>query len=160
MNSLTPTTAIPMNRFGKDHWSTFAYVETCCVDANVGEHMGKLQHSRMRSNGNTHPLLNANGLAWRPEWGTRLFGYFEAKKKQEDVNALGLVLDTHDDWDCLDDLEVAGLVDVINLTQGVVKLTSKGLLVAAQLREHKAKGGQFAGFVAQDPTPQPNMNAA
>jgi DNA-binding PadR family transcriptional regulator len=56
---------------------------------------------------------------------------------------------THDDWDCLDDLEADGFLEVINLTQGVVKLTPAGLVVAAQLRAHKAHGGQFAQSILQ-----------
>ena len=52
--------------FGKDHWSTFAYVETCCVD-----NMGRLDIRRLRINEAKRPI-RSNGLGWNPKYGTRI----------------------------------------------------------------------------------------
>ena len=130
---------ISMDRWGRDHWSTLAFIETLCVDYG-----GRLDNQRRRSlrcNPATHPGhgYSADGeVQWRPEYGTRLKGYFENKKLQ---------LPCHDDFDCAEDCEVAGLL--INLGTGinpVWKLTPRGLELTAKLRAHKANGGSFASF--------------
>ena len=138
--------ATPVSLFGKDHWSLLAYVECCCVDGENG--IGRLVRSRMRTNENTHPLLRGAPVAWKVNYSTRLRGFFEFNDRSDPAKAIaaGLMLEGHDDWDCLDDLEAAGYLEVLTLVQGCVQLTEAGLAVAAKLREHKAKGGQFAGF--------------
>jgi hypothetical protein len=55
----------------------------------------------------------------------------------------------HDDWDCLEDLEAAGLVEIISRLAGIVHLTEKGNAVAFRLREHKWNGQAFATFEAE-----------
>lgn len=119
-----------MNQFGKDHWSMLAYLETLCVDAK--DEFGLIDKTKVRCNSSTHPLLSQNGFAWKESWGTRLNSG---------------VLENHDDWDCLDDLENEGLVEVFSLTQGIVKMTSKGMAVASELRNHKASGGYYSNFL-------------
>lgn len=118
--------------WGKDHWSTLAYVESCSVDSRNPEGIASLDLRRMRCNRNKHPLVKANGFPWDKSNGTIIKG--------------GKILKDHDDWDCLEDLEKEGLVEVISLVNGYVKLTDKGIKIAHQLREHKAKGGQFSTF--------------
>lgn len=135
--------------FGKDHWSLLAYVETLCVDSgNKG--IGLINKSRVRANEKTHRLNAVNFSIcgpWNPEWGTRLSGYFLDNNEVD----LKRRLDDHDDWDCLNDLEDAGLVDVISEATGAVKLTDKGIAVSGRLREWKAKGGMFATFKYEEP---------
>ncbi len=129
---------VPISRFGKDHWSLLAYVETCCVDS-VGN-TGRLDPLRMRCNPKRHPMMAVARFGerrWEPTYGTRLRMTRTGKVSQ---------LKTHDDWDCLDDLEAAGLVEVLSLINGFVHMTEDGLKVAHALREHKAKGGVFATF--------------
>ncbi len=123
---------VPVIRFGKDHWSTFAYIETCCVDNG-----GRVDLRRMRCNPERHPGLaglSVMGMnrAWEPRWGTRL--------KE------GIVAD-HDDHDCADDLEAAGLLE--NIGSGInpaFRLTAEGFQAAGLLRQHKAAGGSFSTF--------------
>ena len=74
---------------------------------------------------------------WEPTYGTRLHGTRTGRVPQ---------IKTHDDWDCLDDLEAAGLVEVLSLVNGFVRMTENGLKTAHALREHKARGGVFATF--------------
>jgi len=80
------TKPIPMEEFGKDHWSTFAYVETLVVE---GE---QPRRERMRCDADRHPQF-AHG-EFKDKFPTRT-------KKGEVKN--------HDDWDCLDDCELVGL---------------------------------------------------
>lgn len=117
-----------IGQFGKDHWATFAYVECCCVD-----NRGRLDVRRLRVNEAKRPI-RSNGLGWDPKYGTKVKG--------------GAIPDPcHDDIDCLDDLERAGLIEqtgtLINLA---ARLTQKGMRIVAKLRRHKATGGQFATF--------------
>jgi len=126
------TMSVPIEKFGKDHWSVFAYIETLCVDGH-----GVPDTRRMRTDIDRHPGLTNWHPINRPDlnqkYPTRLKGMVE--------------LPNHDDWDCAEDLEEAGLIK--NIGTGInprYKLTEKGFTVASFLRKHKANGGCFASF--------------
>ena len=137
--------AISESQFGKDHWSILAYAQNCCVNGKGG--YGTLDKRKMRANENTHPLLAVNlsslSSGWRPSWGTRLQGFFKA-------NDAALQLPEHDDWDCLDDLEAAGYLEVTSMVNGFVRMTALGNKVCGLLMAFKASGGQFAQFVLEE----------
>lgn len=86
-------------------------------------------------------------VGWKKEYGTRLSGFFLKGDKRNGKRLLG----SHDDWDCMDDLEKEGLIEVVSEANGFVKLTDKGFGVAARLREWKARGGMFATFSYTEP---------
>lgn len=138
---------VPVEQFGKDHWSLLAYVETCCVDSSTAP-VGTIDKRRLRCNENTHPLHAVNFEAtsgrvkWQPSYGSRLRGYFEADEEHRE----NLRLNDHDDWDALNDLEDAGFLEVISEANGFVKMTTMGNMVVARIREHKSGGGNFANF--------------
>ena len=132
---------ITIEKFGKDHWSLFAYIETRTVDYN-----GILDKSHLRikndvvRNSTPYPI----NVYWKPEYGTKLKGYFDKKDKK-------LQLPNHDDLDCFDDLKKAGLIK--NMGTGFnpvlnhpAELTKFGISVASKLRNHKANGGYFSNF--------------
>jgi len=125
---------ISIKDFGKDHWSTFAYIETLCVDSPNSEGVGVINGRRMRCDTDRHPLL-VGGL------------YSFADEKYPTRLREGKELSNHDDWDCLEDLEREGLLEIISLINGFVKLTEKGIKIAGELRGHKARGGTFSTFV-------------
>ena len=134
-------TFVRLSQFGKDHWSLLAYVETCAVESN------SLDKRRLRCNPARHPIhavnLNYGEVArWKPEYGTRLKGFWAADGR---INP-DLRLPSHDDWDCLDDLEAAGLIDVVSEANALVRMTDAGMGIAALVRKHKASGGTFATF--------------
>ena len=138
-----------VDKFGKDHWSLLAYVEHCCVNGRDG--FGEIDRRRVRCNPNTNHMLAgvySNDTQWKLSYSTRLAGFFDFEERNDPEKAIaaGLQLRDHDDWDCLDDLEAAGYVEVLSLVNGFVKMTEKGCDVSAKLRAHKAAGGQFAGF--------------
>lgn len=138
---------IQIAQFGKDHWSLLAYIQTLCLDANTG--IGRINANRMRTNRNTHPYKGNDCLTkWDNNWGTRLFGAFESKNPVAD----GLKLETHDDWDCLEDLEKNGLVEIISDVNNFVVLTPEGKKVSLLLSEHKLNGGQYAHFQLHEHT--------
>ena len=115
---------IPIEDWGKDHWSTFAYVETCVVDQQP------LDRDRLRCNVKVRPHLVGPTV--------NRFGKGEPDKTRQ--------LPKHDDWDCLEDFEEAGLIEFVSVINAIVLLTEKGIAVAALLRKHKALGGNFANF--------------
>lgn len=124
-----PATRITIDRFGKDHWSTFGYIEVRCVD-----HGGSPNRQHMRCCSVRHPgLAHLRNVA--PP--TRLKDGTEQQH--------------HDDWDCADDLEAAGLIVVGGTGMfPIFKMTEEGTRVAGLLRAHKATGGSFGTF---DPGP-------
>lgn len=133
---------VPIEDWGKDHWSTFAYAETCVVDQQP------LDRDRLRCNVKKRPHLvgptvNRFGNArWEPSYGSKLKGYFLEGNKRDESRKL----QDHDDWDCLEDMEEAGLIEFVSVINAIVTFTDKGLAVAAHLRKHKAKGGYFSNF--------------
>ena len=122
---------IPISKFGKDHWSTFAYIETRIVD-----YRGEPDKNHMRCDKDRHPAHVHMGTTDDKKYPTRLKG--------------GTELYDHDDWDCLDDLvEASLLAEPPEWGTGlypVYELTQTGVQVAAQLRDHRANKGNYANF--------------
>lgn len=120
----------PIERFGKDHWSLLAYIETCCVD-----HAGRIDYRRIRVNPNTHPMLAIGQFSprkWEPTYSTIL-------------NDSTLIYG-HDDVDCLDDLEKAGMITIDSVVNGLVALSPLGIQISAMLRKWKIEGKQYRDF--------------
>lgn len=116
---------VPVELWGKDHWSTLMYIETRCVD-----HDGVPHRDHMRCNATIHPGLGGRGEGTSP---TRLNN--------------GTEIAEHDDWSCVEDAEVAGFVE----WQGtginpVFRLTDEGWRVTHALRRHRAAGERVAEF--------------
>lgn len=155
---------VPVEWWGKDHWSTLAYVEVLCVDKR------RISLARMRCDVQRHPaLLSSVGVAIPKRYPTFL-------RTGE--------LPDHDDWDCLRDAEAEGYLKIYGGSKGVlvdvepgkrgplavraqrtplnifgrseicypprVRITVKGLHVVALLRQYKAQGGSFGGFVLSE----------
>ena len=132
------------SKWGKDHWSLLGYVDCRCVDNG-----GIMNYDHLRINENINPPIctdehrgrpRGRGQRWRPEYGTRLRGFFQDKANPK------LQLQHHDDICCLEDLEHFGLIKLGTYISGFVQLTPLGSEVAGRLRAHKAKGGNFANF--------------
>lgn len=136
--------SIPLAKFGRDHWSILAYIETRCVD-----YKGIPDHNHFRCNAKRHPGLPGiqHNLAtlptWKTEYSTRLKGHTQAQPVQ---------VRGHDDWDCAEDLAAAGLIEIHG--SGInpwYKLTPAGKTHAAQIRSHKSNGGAFSTYLTADP---------
>ncbi len=142
------TEHIPVSRWSKDHWSLLAYVETLCVDAVNG--VVAISRQRVRCNPARHPMYGVS-VGWMSSYGTRLKGFFDFAQRDDPVasEAAGLQLTAHDDWDCLDDLEAAGYVEIVSSVNGRVRLTDAGIAVASTLRAHKVRGGTFSSFALE-----------
>ena len=122
--------------FGKDHWSLLAYIETRCVD-----YKGILDrlHLRIKNPAAQHPT----NKDWKPEYGTRLAGYFKDDGTKDETR----LLKNHDDLDCQTDLENARYIE--NMGTGLnpaCKMTKLGHQISLLLREHKSNGKHYATF--------------
>ena len=143
---------VPMARWGRDHWSTLAYLETRIVD-----HRGRIAHDHMRCHARRHPLMHA------------------AKRRVLSVSGDGSAYPTrlrdgeladHDDYDCLDDMIAVGFVTVTMppaprgtlvtgfveselMTRATYALTAAGVHICAQLRTHKGRGGNWRDFTPE-----------
>ena len=116
---------IPEN-WGRDHWSTFAYIETLAVENSgiaipapqrMRSHRKHMKYGNL-SDGSEYPTLLKNG-----------------------------VIEHHDDWDCLEDMIRIGLLTSIGgHSSPAYSLTKEGREVANRLREHKSNGGNFKSF--------------
>ena len=127
---------IPMEKWGKDHWSTFAYLETLAVDG--GKNGWAIpDRKRMRTNEIRHPhLLGNSGF---------ISESFHASKYPTILKE-GKV-DGHDDWDCVDDIVKEGLLeDVGSGLNRAFTFTKLGKRVVGELRKHKMEGKSFSEF--------------
>lgn len=126
---------VPMAQWGKDHFSTLAYIECRIVD-NKGTIDPR--HLRCNPSANGHRAANHFGpdVANR-EYPTRLHG--------------GTHLYGHDDWSCIDDIVAEGILEWHGTgLHPIFKLTECGHRICAAIRKHKAEGGMFATFVAPE----------
>lgn len=130
---------ISMDQWGKDHWSTFTYLETRAVDGG-----GMIDNRRMRCNARLHrefANVETPGFSSLKEYPT-ILKYGE--------------LENHDDWSCLEDMVAARLIEAfyqvkypnraLGNSVAKIELTELGWQIAGQLRRHKANGGKFSSY--------------
>lgn len=116
-------TPVPPERWGKDHMSTLLYIETRNVDGD-----GQPNRAQMRT---------ANG---RPRRGASDKDNPPRMVDHPTVLADGTRLQGHDDWDCVNDMEAAGVIDWQGTgTYPILRLTSIGWALAAAGRRHLAE---------------------
>lgn len=181
----TRTETVPIERFGKDHWSLLAYVETRCVDHKVPEtEVGALDPVHMRTNEkiNYHLGLGGKtpmGMSYDREYPTRIKLSVEKRAELDElIDATAKINDKeereqervrirkecgwseevhdHDDWSCLEDLEEAGLLEILSLANYFVQLTDEGWRVAGELRKHKGQDKNYHDF-AYKPLPEKTL---
>jgi len=106
-----PARPVAPARWGKDHWSTFAYLETCVVDRD-----GLVAHERMRCDVRRHPVFAAarpRGLVLTP--GGADAAQYPTRLRAERPGPGGVwpvaELADHDDYDCVADMIREGLLE-------------------------------------------------
>jgi hypothetical protein len=140
------TKNVEVKDFSKDHWSLLGYIESRVNSNQVAPFTGELDRRHIRINENTHSHLCGGHLpreisSWQESWGTRLKGFWTEKGTDESRR-----LSQHDDFDCLEDLEAAGIIKIMSTVNMFIMLTEYGVKVASKLREHKMAGNNFADF--------------
>lgn len=141
---------VPIAKWGKDHWSTLAYIETRIVD-----HKGRLNVEHMRCNPRVHRAFSNRAN-------------IESGGSYPTVLADGTTLERHDDWSCAEDAVALGLLtmedeeavardghydehgEFVSGRSPRFALTPRGMEVAALLRQHKAAGKSFATFRVEE----------
>lgn len=146
---------VPVNLFGKDHWSTLAYIETVMTDLG-GFQVGF--DPRMRQNRRSYRVMTeqcpkprratmANAMQWGG-WDNKYSTVLKDKT----------MIENHDDWACVQDMAEAGFLEVFDTTKKrtataadcepgtLLHLSPLGRATSNKLREHKAGGGTFSNF--------------
>lgn len=128
---------VPIERWGKDHWSLLLYIEVRCVD-----YEGKLDARHLRCNPLRHPECNANGIS-------------DLDADKYPTRLKDGIQENHDDWDCMWDLFDAKLLEVENVAGESagrelippvqVWLTDRGWQIAHKLRRFRAVGARPPG---------------
>ncbi len=122
---------IPINQFGKDHWSMFALIAHWCAEAGLEGFDVWPKRRQLRIDPRRHLAL----AGWQGR-------NFPTTLRE------GVEISPHDDWDCVEDMEDAGLVDIKGTgLNPVVHITDKGLRLAAEVTAFKTRGGCFGEFV-------------
>ena len=120
---------IPISEWGKDHWSTFAYIETRIVD-----YRGEPDREQMRCDPKIHPHYANTANRSFPD------SRYPTLLKTRGVWS-------HDDWSCLEDAVEAGLlIEKGTGLNPIYALTDYGKVVISKLREWKAAGNNFKDF--------------
>lgn len=128
------TDFVLLENWGRDHWSTLLYLDH--VVQNVD---GVPDRRKMRCDPDLHPgLAHAHSTLFPKRYPTKL--------------KAGKVLHGHDDWDCVEDLEAAGLLE----WQGtginpVIVMTTVGHKVVAEAREHRVEHKSCDNFTPSIP---------
>lgn len=138
--------SVPMDRWGKDHWTTLLYLETRAVN-----YRGKIAPEKMRTSrrnrhlaGIVHGQANVMGVDQYP---TRLVPTQAERAKYNSVDLIG----GHDDWECMYDMADAGLLTFECATdrgqrplQVTVQMTDKGREVCKEARARREKTARAA----------------
>lgn len=120
-------------QFGKDHWSTLAFLETQIVDKNF-----PIDLKRLRVNDTKRAFSNGASFhekisMWSNDYSTKL---------KDGSRESG-----HDDIDVIDELEEKGYIKNNGTHINIYPLlTDKGWKVCNAIREHKGNGGSFSTF--------------
>ena len=145
---------VPVEKWGRDHWSTLAYLYNRAIDYD-----GIIDGRRMRCD----PRLHREFVHLR-----RLGN----PSKKYPTRLRNGELDGHDDWSCLEDMVAADLVlaryrvkdptSAFGNSEAKVIFTEAGHAVMAKLNIHKAGGGNFGTFVLEqeEEDERPNRRGA
>lgn len=128
---------IDLIRWGRDHWSTFAYIAHWCQEYGAnGFPVASDRHRRqMRVDPKIHP-----GLAWAmPIDGEVADGGEYPTRLNDGVEVRG-----HDDYSCVEDMGREGLVEWKGTgISPIFRLTERGLEAHLIVAAHKTEGGNF-----------------
>jgi len=144
---------IPMEVWGRDHWSLLGYINHHMVDVACF-HVGFDPHMR-QNRYNYMGLLNSCHNPKRSGWNKRskdVQSQISMVMKSEHGSRLnnGEYIPNHDDWCCVQDMADAGLfknkkADDIQ-PKNKLMFSEKGNEIVNQLLIHKRNGGSFADF--------------
>jgi len=138
---------IPMAKWGKDHWSILAYLETVEVECG-GFQVGF--DGRMRQGRRNFRVMPQE--CPKPKRFDKCPRLQDAEPMEHEHGTRlndGTVVEGHDDWCCIQDMAMDGLftTKLISVEPGkILHLSKIGWNIVNALRKHKAEGGSFASF--------------
>lgn len=144
--SFTEDDFIPMAYWGRDHWSTLAYIDAVMVECS-GFQVGR--DARMKSNRRNFRVMGQEcPKPKRPGDNVSMFAQPMEREHATKLNN-GQQVANHDDWFCVQDMAAEGLFNQApdDIQPGVVlSLSAKGVQTVNLLRDHQRNGGQLAQF--------------
>lgn len=141
-----PDDLIGVRYWGKDHYSTLAYVETVMVDCG-GFQIGA--DPRMRSNRRHYRVMIEGCRKPRRANGASADMCQVMEPRHTSYLRHGATSENHDDWCCIQDMAYAGFFTVSAEDiepSAVLHFSDLGRAAATALREFKAAGGTFSAF--------------
>lgn len=137
---------ISVRYWGKDHFSTLAYIETVMVDCG-GFQVGA--DPRMRSNRRNYRVMIEGCRKPRRPRDASADMCQVMEPRHTSFLRHGATSENHDDWCCIQDMAYAGFFTVFaeDIEPGVVlHFSDLGRAAATALREFKSVGGSFSTF--------------
>ena len=141
---------IPMKEWSKDHWSLLVTLANVHRSTNVPE-LPVMDYDRMRINPANHfvHLDRSDGPeayeAWDQTKGTMLRRPGPDTKEPRPGEADGQI-SYHDDFDCVEELEAEGLLDIVSTAAGTYEMTVEGLALAKRVEAHVSAGIPIVEF--------------
>lgn len=140
------TEYVPMQFWGKDHWSTLAYIETVMVEC-AGFQVGT--DARMKTGRrNSRVMANKCRQPKRPGKQSSAHCLVMTAEQSTKLNN-GQLVTGHDDWSCVQDMaaECLFVQAAHDVEPGVVlQFSVLGHEIANALREFKRNKGQYSQF--------------
>jgi hypothetical protein len=136
---------ISIDQFGRDHWSTLAYIDCVMIDC-AGFQVGF--DARMRQGRRHYRVMHEE--CPRPKRVGISTAALVMDLEHSTVLRDGSKVAGHDDWHCVQDLATAGIFTarVEDIQPGeTLHLSDFGRALANDLRAHKASGGSWKDFV-------------
>ena len=119
---------ISIEDWGMDHWATLIYIAS-----RGNSYGGAINNAHMRCDADVHPEFCH----------TVRQDYLPTKLND------GSLVDKHDDWSCVEEMEFYGLVvfDWDESRTARITLTEKGWEMLERVTDHKKEGNTYDSFV-------------
>lgn len=132
------------DRFGASHYNLLAKLVSRCYEQQADTI--KFSRAWIRSNKAKHYHLSRKGENWWNGNGTQLLGCeaFNPSQNPQPAIDAGVLLPRHDDWDCLQDLEAAGMIRIESLEKAKITMLEPGYqAIEALTEEHTSEQNDF-----------------
>ena len=145
---------VDMSRWSSDHWMLLRYLADRAGKAPKGG-PATIEYARLRINRQNHLVqflaISEWGLGekqWSRPDSTRLDAHDEAMLTgdPDKIEEAMSQVPYHDDFDCIEEMEDEGLLEIISTARGEFTLTSSGARIATLIEAHITDHGSIHGF--------------
>lgn len=144
---------IPMDNWSDDHWRLLVLMADVHLATAEGG-IPVMDYDRMRINPSSHIVHCATCDADQANRAWNAYGGTMTRRPSSDVDTerrpgeVDWRISYHDDFDCVEELEAEGMLDILSTAKGEYKMTVRGLDMADRLRSHVATGRPIRDFDA------------